>query len=80
MKTAKNATIRNPLISAIRRLKAIGADGFEGLIRDLLSAVVGQDFRLAKSGPQGGVDGVNEPPANSLRIPTAWAVSWAVLT
>ena len=44
------------LAERLRALNAVGTDGFEGLMRDVLSEITGQLFRLAKSGPQGGSD------------------------
>ncbi len=45
-----------PLLDALRKLKAQGCDGFEGLFRDLLQHISGRTLRLVKSGPQGGKD------------------------
>jgi hypothetical protein len=45
-----------PLLDALRDLKAQGADGFEGFFRDALQSIAGRTFRLVKSGPQGGKD------------------------
>ena len=45
-----------------------GATGFEGFVRDVLTEVSGEAFRLMKSGPQGGVDAIGEPRANALAI------------
>lgn len=44
------------LLEALRKLKAAGELGFEGLIRDLLESISGRAFRLVKSGPQAGKD------------------------
>src|SRR5438067_2433308 len=55
------------LAERLRRLDATGAGGFEGLMRDVLTEVTGQSYRLAKSGQQGG-SGVRTIPANSIRI------------
>lgn len=55
------------LAEHLRRLDATGADGFEGLMRDVLTELTGQSYRLAKSGPQGGSD-VRAIPTNSIRI------------
>lgn len=46
-------TIKSGLLS----LKAAGADGFEGLLRLVLTNLTGIPFRLAASGLQGGMDG-----------------------
>lgn len=40
----------------MRKFKAQGEDGFEGLVGDLLQHVTGRMLRLVKSGPQGGKD------------------------
>lgn len=45
-----------------------GPDGFEGLLRDLLTAVTGQDFKLMKSGPQHGADVVQRQAANRFKV------------
>ncbi len=57
-----------PLIQALRRLDPAGPRGFEGLLRDLLSTVTGQDFRLLKSGHQGGIDVASERFGNGLTV------------
>lgn len=41
----------------VRKLKATGSDGFEGLIALVLSEITGVSFSLAKSGSQRGRDG-----------------------
>ena len=46
-------TIRSGLLS----LNPTGCDGFEGLLRIVLSSLTGIPFRLAKGGSQGGRDG-----------------------
>lgn len=46
-------TVKTGLLS----LKAAGADGFEGLLRLVLTNLTGIPFRLAASGLQGGMDG-----------------------
>ena len=56
------------LIEALRQLTPAGPRGFEGLLRDLLSAVTGQHFRLLKSGHQGGIDVASERFGNGLAI------------
>ena len=43
----------------LKGLKDSGPSGFEGLVRDALSEVMGVPFEIAASGPQGGVDGAN---------------------
>uniref|UniRef100_UPI003F494009 hypothetical protein n=1 Tax=Ensifer adhaerens TaxID=106592 RepID=UPI003F494009 len=48
--------LRN-LKSLIGCLKPTGADGFEGLVGEVLSAITGAPFRLAASGRQDGIDG-----------------------
>lgn len=45
--------LKNTLLT----LKAAGADGFEGLLRIVLTRLTGIPFRLAVSGLQGGMDG-----------------------
>jgi hypothetical protein len=57
-----------PLVEALRQLDPTGPRGFEGLLRDLLSAVTGQHFRLLKSGHQGGIDVASEQLGNGLAI------------
>lgn len=49
-----------PLLDALRKFKAQGGDGFEGLVSDLLQHVTGRSLRLVKSGPQGGKDVVSD--------------------
>lgn len=55
------------LASRLRTLDAAGPSGFEGLMRDVLSEVTGELFRLAKSGPQGGSD-VRAVNSNTIKI------------
>lgn len=43
--------------SGLLSLKATGADGFEGLLRIVLTKLTGIPFRLSASGLQGGMDG-----------------------
>lgn len=43
--------------SSLLSLKATGANGFEGLLRIVLTTLTGTPFRLSASGLQGGVDG-----------------------
>lgn len=57
-----------PFLTALRALANTGAEGFEGFVRDCFEEVLKQRFRLMKSGHQGGMDGANDPPANSLSI------------
>src|SRR5689334_22460083 len=45
-----------------------GAEGFEGFVRDALAEVTGQEFRLMKSGPQGGVDSIGDPYGSALVV------------
>lgn len=45
------------LKTALLALKAVGADGFEGFLRIVLTELTGIPFRLAASGLQGGMDG-----------------------
>ncbi len=51
------------LLHALRALKAQGAGGFEGLVRDCIETITGQRIRLVKSGPQDGRDLSNDPGA-----------------
>ncbi len=44
------------LVRVLGGLDAAGPDGLEGLLRDAMQAVTGQTFKIAKSGPQGGMD------------------------
>jgi len=46
----------NPLLDALRKLKPSGVQGFEGLVAQLLEALTGRRFYLAKSGSQEGRD------------------------
>lgn len=55
-------TIRNGILS----LKAAGGDGFEGLLRIVLTNLTGIPFRLAASGLQGGMDGDAAMPLDSI--------------
>jgi hypothetical protein len=55
------------LADRLRTLDAAGPNGFEGLMRDVLTEITGQLFRLAKSGPQGGSD-VRTIGQNTVRI------------
>lgn len=45
------------LKTSLLALKAIGADGFEGFLRIVLTELTGIPFRLAAGGLQGGLDG-----------------------
>lgn len=56
------------LQNALADMKAAGADGFEGVVADALSELTNQSFGLMKSGPQGGVDGLNKPIGNHLIV------------
>lgn len=51
-----------PLRAALASLKYTGADGFEGLVRDLVSHLTGVQFRLMKSGHQHGADIASDGP------------------
>lgn len=55
--TLQTATSLNDLRTALRELKPAGAEGFEGLLAVIFSKIAQVDFRLAKSGLQGGKDG-----------------------
>ena len=55
-------TIKVGLLS----LKAAGADGFEGLLRVVLTNLTGIPFRLAASGLQGGIDGDAAMPSDPV--------------
>lgn len=52
--------------TGILSLKAAGADGFEGLLRIVLTNLTGIPFRLAASGLQGGMDGDAALPLDSI--------------
>jgi hypothetical protein len=45
------------LLDLLRAVPASGVGSFENLVRDLLSRTTGRRVTLAKSGPQGGIDG-----------------------
>lgn len=45
------------LKAALNELKPAGSDGFEGLLAEILNEITCQDFRLASSGLQLGIDG-----------------------
>lgn len=55
------------LADALRQLDAAGPEGFEGLMRDVLTEITGRSFRLAKSGPQGGSD-VRAVNTNTFKV------------
>lgn len=55
------------LLERLVDLDAAGADGFEGLMRDMLVELTGLPFSLAKSGHQGGSD-VRSEPSNFFNI------------
>lgn len=55
-------TVKTGLLS----LKAAGADGFEGLLRLVLTNLTGIPFRLAASGLQGGMDGNAAMPSDPV--------------
>jgi hypothetical protein len=67
LRAGKFDSAKAHLAERLRRLDTTGADGFEGLMRDVLTELTGQSYRLAKSGPQGGSD-VRTIPTNSIRI------------
>lgn len=50
----------SPLIEHLLALDDSGPDGFEGLARDLMQAVLGGTWRLQKAGTQHGADTVHE--------------------
>lgn len=52
-----NSSALEDLRAALLALEPTGASGFEGLLAVVLGAIAQQDFRLAKSGFQGGKDG-----------------------
>ncbi|SIQ48494.1 hypothetical protein SAMN05421840_101366 [Shewanella morhuae] len=52
--------------TGILSLKATGADGFEGLLRIVLTNLTGIPFRLSASGLQGGMDGDAAMPSDSI--------------
>jgi hypothetical protein len=45
------------LLDLLREVPASGVGSFENLVRDLLSRTTGRRITVAKSGPQGGIDG-----------------------
>ncbi len=47
----------NAFMQALLGLKATGADGFEGFVAVVLGAISGEEYRLATSGSQHGMDG-----------------------
>lgn len=55
-------TVKTGLLS----LKPAGADGFEGLLRLVLTNLTGIPFRLAASGLQGGMDGDAAMPSDTV--------------
>lgn len=56
------------LQKTLQAMDATGDAGFEGFVRDCLEEILGQRYRLMKSGPQGGADMVVESPANQLQV------------
>jgi hypothetical protein len=56
------------LHQALMDLPHTGGAGFEGFVRDALSELTGQEFRLMKSGPQGGVDSIGDPNGSGLVV------------
>lgn len=48
--------MESELIKTLRQLDPTGKEGFEGLVADLLEALTGHRFRLARSGSQAGRD------------------------
>lgn len=60
----QDATSLSDLREALTQLNPSGADGFEGLLAVIFSAIAHQDFRRAKSGQQGGKDG--STPASEI--------------
>jgi hypothetical protein len=68
-KAGKNPPSAHPLRAALNSLAATGASGFGGFMRELLSHLTQQAFRIMKSGHQGGVDVLQEAlPTLSGRI------------
>jgi hypothetical protein len=66
--TATAAEPYSSLLSELRQLKAQGADGFEGYVRDLLGSLSGRTLRLMKSGPQSGKDVLSDTEYSALGI------------
>lgn len=62
--TIKPGSLQHQLCS----LKASGAHGFEGLVRDLFERFLGQSISLMQSGTQGGGDASTSPAPNRLNI------------
>jgi hypothetical protein len=58
---------RDTIADALRAMEASGETGLEGLLRDALAEVTGQPFRIAKSGPQSGMD-MRSERANTLQV------------
>lgn len=57
------------IIDSLRQMKPAGPNGFEGLIAQLLKALTGHHFRLAKSGSQAGRDiSSRDPGANVIAV------------
>jgi hypothetical protein len=55
------------LATRLRNMHPTRADGFEGLMRDLLEEFTQQSYRIAKSGPQGGSD-MRSTSANTVGV------------
>lgn len=70
MSTPSSPTAPDPtaFVAAMLNLPDTGNKGFEGFVRDCLEELLGQSFRLMKSGHQHGMDGANDAPANGLAI------------
>lgn len=58
---------------AIRSLANTGDFGFEGFVRDVLSEVTGRTFRLMRSGPQGGVEPLDESTLKIAHEASSWS-------
>jgi hypothetical protein len=61
--------MNSELIDLIRQIEPTGTEGFEGLVADLLEALTGRRFRLARAGSQAGRDmSLHEPNANVVAV------------
>lgn len=68
MPSSSAAPDPSAFVAAMLKLPDTGNKGFEGFVRDCLEELLGQSFRLMKSGHQHGMDGANDAPANGLAI------------
>ncbi len=63
-------TALESLKRALLALKATGTDGFEGLVASVLGDISGEEFRLAASGSQHGMDGGTIQPKAEIVFET----------